>query len=80
MGADPVLIGLTTVRRGSGLRHFVNKTAALLLCLLGTVAAQDADARKAERIANQGHKLQDDTKAVWKKFVFEYRELAHDEL
>ena len=58
----------------------MNKTAVLLLCLLGTVAAQDADARKAERVATRGRKLHDDTKEIWKKFVFEYRELSDDDL
>ena len=58
----------------------MNKTAVLLLCLLGSVAAQDAEARQAERIAAQGRKLQEDTKEVWKKFVFEFRELSDDDL
>ncbi|MHC4970909.1 MAG: hypothetical protein ACYTG3_01115 [Planctomycetota bacterium] len=66
---------------------FLNKTAALLLCLLGAAVAQDDDAkklaaaaRKAERIAAQGRKLHEATKDIWKKFVFEYRELPDDDL
>ena len=76
------------VRRGSGLGDFLNKTAALLLCLLGAAVAQDDDAkklaaaaRKAERIAAQGRKLHEATKDIWKKFVFgvEYRTLRQKE-
>jgi hypothetical protein len=59
---------------------FVNKPAILLLLLLGTAAAQDADARKAERIAARGRKLEEATQEIWKKFVFEYRELSDDDL
>jgi hypothetical protein len=69
------------------LGDFVNKTALLLLCLLGVAGAQDdearqraADARKAQRIAAQGRKLQEKTKEVWKRFVFEHRELSDDDL
>ncbi|MHC4161416.1 MAG: hypothetical protein ACYTDU_10330 [Planctomycetota bacterium] len=58
----------------------MNKTAALLLCLLGAAVAQDADARKAQRVAAQGRKLQENTKEVWKKFVFEFRELSDKDL
>lgn len=58
----------------------MNKTAALLLCLVGAVAAQDADTRKAERIAAQGRKLQEKTKDLWKRFVFEYGALSDDDL
>jgi hypothetical protein len=68
------------------LGDFVNKPAALLLCLLGVAVAQDdakkqaADIRKAERIAAPGRKLQEATKDVWKRFVFEYRELSDKDL
>lgn len=63
----------------------MNKPAALLLCLLGLSAAQDdpgnqAAVRKAERIAARGRKLHEATKDIWKKFVFEYRELSDDDL
>jgi len=62
----------------------VNKTwgrvAVLFLCLTGMAAAQDADTRKAARFAAQGRKLQETTKEIWKKFVFEFRELSDDDL
>jgi hypothetical protein len=62
----------------------VNKTwgrvAVLLLCLEGLASSQDSVTRKAERFAAQGRKLQDATKEIWKKFVFEYRELSDDDL
>lgn len=58
----------------------MNKTAALLLCLLVTAAAEDANTRKAERIAAQGRKVQESTKDLWKRFVFEYRELSDNDL
>jgi hypothetical protein len=62
------------------LGDFVNKTAALLLCLVGAALAQDADTRKAERIEAQGRKLQEDTKGLWKRFVFEYGSLSDADL
>lgn len=58
----------------------MNKAAALLLCLLGVAVAKDADTRKAERLAAQGRKVQEGTKEIWKRFVFEYRELSDDDL
>ncbi|MHC4550001.1 MAG: hypothetical protein ACYTEZ_14610 [Planctomycetota bacterium] len=60
----------------------MSKKIVILVLLLGAgfAAAQDAEERKAARIAAQGRKRQEATKEVWKRFVFAYRDLSDTEL